>query len=174
MNDFDIVEVKAYLISGYDPDHYDSESLQVLCGGFGDIINGPDGPDEVVFAVPDDGIPVEVGFQGWKAYTEEDGSWGIDDGAEYEYHGLPETWHRGRHGDILWVALTQVKSDGIEDGDAPFSIGLSPVPEHCYWGINYNWEEDQPHLTCMIRLKIEYVADTVENSSLSVIKALYH
>jgi len=172
---FNIVEISALLgAGGDDPNHYDKESRQVLCGGTGSTYDGPKSYKDVYFAVPHGGIPVEFGFTGWKSYTSKDGSWGKDDGAKYDYNGLPFNFIKSKHGVVLWVALTQVKSNGDpNDGDAPYHIGVCKIPGHCYYGINYNWQIFQSDLTCMIRCKVVYPEAGIDNSSIGVIRALY-
>jgi hypothetical protein len=174
VDSFNIVEISALLEAEGDPNHYDKESRQGLCGGTGTTYDGPKSYEDVYFAVPHGGIPVEPGFKGWKAYTSKDGSWGKDDGAKYDYNGLPFNFIKSKNGVVLWVALTQVKSDGyLEDYDVPYHIGLCQIPGHCYIGTNYYWQNYQQHLTCMIRCKVEYPGADIDSSSIGIIRALY-
>ncbi|MGQ9707235.1 MAG: hypothetical protein ACUVWP_09645 [bacterium] len=104
---FKIIEISAHVMKF----HTDEETVEVLCGGIG-LRGGPKGPLDVLFAVPDDGItvddiPYEKDFY-WVTCNENDGSWGIDDGAKYDYNGLPVIYdrdkYRNEYGVWLWVA----------------------------------------------------------------------
>jgi len=176
---FKIIEIRAFIAAPAPNVKTDEESRQVLCAGKGDR-NGPKSHNDVFFAVPDDGIPVyEYPFEDWIIFTEKDGSWGTDDGAKYDYNGLPYLCKKedckNEYGYWLWVALTQVKSDGEWDDDAPNWIDCDDsVGHHCFIGKNYNWREYHSDYTCMIRLKIEIESGPgIESSSIGTIKALY-
>jgi len=179
VNVFKIIEIKALLRTFYSVPS-DEESLQVLCAGKGSR-SGPKGPEDVFFAVPDGGIPVFTPpFSGWAIFTEKDGSWGTDDGAKYDYKGLPYSCKKedckNEYGYWLWVALTQVKSDGEWDDDTPNWIECDMhVPHHCFIGENYNWRERHEKHTCMIHIKIEIEPGPgIENSSIGLIKSIFN
>ncbi|MGQ9706735.1 MAG: hypothetical protein ACUVWP_07030 [bacterium] len=181
INIFKIIEASVYISSPEPQIKSDEESRQVLCGGIGDR-RGPKGPYDVLFAIPDDGIiAYDYEFEGWITFTEKDGSWGKDDGAKYDYNGLPyickKEQLKNEHGYWLWVALTQVKSDGyIYDYDLGNYIGCDRhVSHHCYRGEGYyEWYEYSFRSTCLIHLIIEIISGPfIENSSIGLIKSIF-
>jgi len=177
-NEFIILEIMA---SVYRPSQsIDPESVQVLCAGKGDR-NGPKGPDYVFFAVPHGGIKFTGFFYGWYICSEKDGPWGKDDGAKYDYNGLPYLCKKddckNEYGYWLWVALTQVNSDNDKnDNDYyPYINADSNTGHHCFKGENYNWREVDPSDTLMIRLKIEIDSGPgIEISSIGIIKSIFN
>ncbi|MGQ9706562.1 MAG: hypothetical protein ACUVWP_06105 [bacterium] len=179
VDEFEIIEIRAYIIGSINPE---PRIRQVLCAGVGGR-TGPKGPDDVFFAVPDDGISTyEFPFEGWIAFTEKDGSWGTDDGAKYDYNGLPyrciKEKCKNEHGYWLWVALTQVLSDGeyFNDYDQPNTLVQDDSVSHHYFrGENYNWYENELDSTGMIRLKVKVdFGHNIDNSSIGMVRSLFH
>ncbi|MGQ9707236.1 MAG: hypothetical protein ACUVWP_09650 [bacterium] len=70
-----------------------------------------------------------------------------------------------------------MKSDGyLQDWDFALWIGCDDsCAHHCFSGENYQWNEYNPELTCMIRVKIEFeTGPGINNTSLGIIKSIFH